>query len=165
MVGQQEQANKGTWGRPPASQPATWHCNSWQCGLCRPALFVCTAAAASMHTRAAQIRNTNARCPAAHGHFHSHTLTHPPTHLQGHHGAGQFALLHVAPGVELLAHAAQEEKGGRPNVPPHRGTRRGSQQQARGEGRGGLEELQAAGQERGGQGARAAVLGAVSRVH
>lgn len=34
--------------------------------------------------------------------------------LQRHDGPRQLALLHVAPGVELLGHAAEEEEGGGP---------------------------------------------------
>ena len=40
--------------------------------------------------------------------------------LEGNNVAGQLRLLHVAPGVELLAHACQEDKCGCPHVPDGR---------------------------------------------
>lgn len=46
-----------------------------------------------------------------------------------------------SPGVELLAHAAEEEERGGPDVPPHRRAQSGRAQQARGEKGGGAEEL------------------------
>lgn len=76
-------------------------------------------------------------------------------HLQRHDGGRQLALLHVAPGVDLLGHAAEEEEGRGPDVPPHRGAQQRGRQQARGKGRGGAEELQ------GGWGGRGAHRGEV----
>lgn len=61
-------------------------------------------------------------------------------HLESQHGGGQLTGLHVAPGVELLAHDSEEGGSAQPHTRPG-GQRRAGQQACGREGHRGLEHL------------------------